>query len=758
MLLVAAVVVVTAVFTLIRNGGARIDQLTTSLTAIQSFDNRSHDLLDGMLSQDNGLGRYTLTADEKSLRPYQQGRQQALDAERRLSANPPPEVSSLVAQEVAAASAWQLWAETRIAAVAASGPGSRPSDIEGARLFDTFRSTWAAVDQRDVALDAAARAALSNQLSAQSTARVAGWLAIMGLLAALALVVFYRILRPLNLQSRAGLALDGETVVEIPGKGRGDEIGGLAHVLGELQTTLRERVLATRAMGEIAGRAEMSDVVAVSTRIFAEQLGADEAVITLFDGDSRYVAGTFAGVFEPGRVVTQVTAADRALTERKTVTSSLDEMDAGEIKDVLVAAGYEQFLTLPMVTGGQVAGVVSALRLSGRTPFGRDEVRRAEILAPVVGASTNVARLVGEIQEANQVKTRFLANMSHELRTPLNAIMGFSQVLAAGDFGPLNDRQERYVAHIETSGGRLLDLINDILDLAKVEAGLLEMRPERLELAQLMIAGRSEIERQAAAKGVNLVYDLVPGVWVWTEPRRLQQVVINLLTNAVKFTPSGGRVTLSTAAVDGQAVVTVTDTGIGIADEEHSRIFDEFVQADDDSAREQKGTGLGLSLSRKLTELMDGTLTVESELGKGSKFTITLRLHDSNRAVSDGPLVLVVEDEVSSTELLEVILLDAGYRVTSVGSVPEASEALLRELPRVVLLDIALPGQDGWTFLRELKAEATTSKIPVVAVTALDAPLAAERERLAGFFTKPVARDALVQLLADLTRRPGEPA
>src|SRR5258708_37952748 len=171
---------------------------------------------------------------------------------------------------------------------------------------------------------------------------------------------------------------------------------------------------------------------------------------------------------ESGRVVTQVTAGDRALMERKTVTATLDEMDPGEIKDALVTAGYEHFLTLPMVTGGQVAGVVSALRLSGRTPFGRDEVRRAEILAPVVGAATNVARLVGEIQEANKGKTRFLANMSHELRTPLNAITGFSQVLAAGDFGPLNDCQERYVAPIETSVPRLFELIDDFLDLAKV--------------------------------------------------------------------------------------------------------------------------------------------------------------------------------------------------------------------------------------------------------------------------------------------------
>jgi CheY-like chemotaxis protein len=404
-----------------------------------------------------------------------------------------------------------------------------------------------------------------------------------------------------------------------------------------------------------------------------------------------------------------------------------------------------------------VVGVVSCLRLSGGTPFGQDEIRRAEILAPVIGAASKVARLVGEIQEANQVKSRFLANMSHELRTPLNAIIGFSQVLAAGDFGPLNDRQARYVGHIENSGGRLLDLINDILDLAKVEAGLLEMRPERLELAQLMISGRSEIERLAAAKGVNLVYDLAPGVWVWTEPRRLQQVVVNLLTNAVKFTPPGGRVSLATAAVGAEAQVTVADTGIGIAREEQERIFDEFVQADDDSAREQKGTGLGLSLSRRLTELMEGTLTVESEVGKGSKFTVALPLSDSDRVSNDGPLVLVVEDEVSSTELLEVILLDAGYRVTSVGSVAEAFEAVRREPPRVVLLDIALPGPDGWTFLRELKAKQGTREIPVVAVTALDAPLSALRPNLAGFFTKPVGRDTLLELLADLTGTPEEP-
>jgi signal transduction histidine kinase/ActR/RegA family two-component response regulator len=570
-------------------------------------------------------------------------------------------------------------------------------------------------------------------------------------LAALAVVIFFRILRPLVRQSRAVLRLDGENEVDIPGSGRRDEIGRLGLALEALQGTLRERVSLTKAVQEVGGRAELSDVVDVSTRLFADQLHADESVITLFDASSRYVAGSFAGLFEPGTVITQVTQADQALASRRTVITTVDEMPPGEIRSRVLAAGYGPALTLPLVTGGEVVGIIAALRKAGRPQFGQNDAQRAEILAPVVGAATKVARLVEEIREANQVKSRFLANMSHELRTPLNAILGFSQVLSAGDFGSLNERQARYVSHIENSGTRLLDLINDILDLAKVEAGLLDVRPERMEVGQLLIACRSEIERQATSKGVDLVYDLTPGVWAWAEPRRLQQVVINLLSNAVKFTPAGGSVTVTTGAADGRARVTVTDTGIGIAPEEHDRIFDEFVQADDDSAREQKGTGLGLSLSRKLTELMGGTLTVASEVGKGSRFTVELELSEFGQETGDGPLVLVVEDEGASTELLEVILHDADYRVAAVGNVAQATDAVHRERPQVILLDIALPGPDGWTLLQELKADPGTRDIPVVAVTALDTALPVHRANLAGFFTKPVQRDPLLRLLANLT-------
>jgi signal transduction histidine kinase len=573
-LLVGAVGIISAVFVVLRTGGESIDQVTASMIRIQGFDDHNHDVFAGMVNQETGLRGYVLTGDVVFLQAYESGQHQVATAEAALSRNTPEGTASVVVTEKAAAAAWQQWAAGRMGLFATAGPGASATDTEGKRLFDDFRSGWIGVNANDASLEDAAQASLARHLSSASTTRNIGWLAIMGGLAALATVIFLRILRPLGKQSRAALALDGEKIVD---------------------------------------------------------------------------------------------------ATRNTVISSVDQMPPGEIRDLAEAHDYGPLLTLPMVTGGEMVGTVIGVRAVWRPQFGPEEVQRAEILAPVIGAAAKVARLVGEIREANQVKSRFLANMSHELRTPLNAILGFSQVLSAADFGPLNERQQRYVGHIESSGIRLLELINDILDLSKVEAGLLELRPERLDLAQLMISCHSEIERIAANKGVDLVYNLTPGIWAWAEPRRLQQVVLNLLTNAVKFTAAGGQVTLSTALVDGHVQAIVSDTGIGIAPEEHDRIFDEFVQADDDTAREQKGTGLGLSLSRKLTELMGGTLTVSSEIGKGSRFTIELGLSDHSLGTREGPLALVVEAAGASTESLEAIPSPASHRLAVDGAVLDAN-------------------------------------------------------------------------------------
>ena len=230
-----------------------------------------------------------------------------------------------------------------------------------------------------------------------------------------------------------------------------------------------------------------------------------------------------------------------------------------------------------------------------------------------------------EVEAANRHKSEFLANMSHELRTPLNAIIGFSEVLSQRMFGEINERQAEYLGDIQASGQHLLSLINDILDLSKVEAGKMELQPSRFSLAAAVQSVALMVRDRAAGRGVALSTEVDPEVdTIEADERKVKQVVLNLLTNAVKFTPAGGQVNVR-AARDGDGVrVTVQDTGVGISPADQARVFEEFAQAHGAGAPAQEGTGLGLTLSRKLVELHGGRIWVESEPGTGSTFTFTL--------------------------------------------------------------------------------------------------------------------------------------
>jgi signal transduction histidine kinase len=233
-------------------------------------------------------------------------------------------------------------------------------------------------------------------------------------------------------------------------------------------------------------------------------------------------------------------------------------------------------------------------------------------------------RVYGELETASRHKSEFLANMSHELRTPLNAILGFSQVLRKRLFGELTEKQAEYVEDILSSGNHLLSLINDVLDLSKVEAGQIELEVAPFSLREAVERGVVMVRERASNNGVALVAEVEPEVQVVTaDERRIRQVLFNLLSNAVKFTPAGGRIEVSAARVDGEIQVAVADTGTGIAPEDLDRIFDEFQQTDA-GAQQQEGTGLGLALSKRLVELHGGRIWVESELGVGSRFVFTL--------------------------------------------------------------------------------------------------------------------------------------
>ena len=373
--------------------------------------------------------------------------------------------------------------------------------------------------------------------------------------------------------------------------------------------------------------------------------------------------------------------------------------------------------------------------------------------------------------EATRLKTEFLANMSHELRTPLNAILGLSEAMIEETYGPLTPRQAKSMATIHGSGDHLLSLINDILDLSKIEAGKLELNPDHVVVREFCDSCIAFVRTQAMQKNIRVTFEhddrIAP---LWADPRRLKQVLVNLLINAVKFTPAGGHIGLTVAASsDGETIgFTVWDTGIGIAADDAAKLFRAFTQLDTGLARQQEGTGLGLALVAKLVELHGGSVSLESEPNKGSRFTVTLPFIESAtmrpRDRVQPPTVdlkpsnpernprraLLIEDDQTSADLLTRHLSELGITCVAHPRGEHSVEAAIRERPDVILLDIQLPNDSGWVVLTKLKEHELTRHIPVVVVSVVDEPEKSRSLGAAAHFTKPVTREQLSQFLRPL--------
>ncbi len=365
-------------------------------------------------------------------------------------------------------------------------------------------------------------------------------------------------------------------------------------------------------------------------------------------------------------------------------------------------------------------------------------------------------------ETANRAKSSFLARMSHELRTPLNSIIGFSEVLADETFGALNDRQRRYVSNVLTSGRHLLDLINDILDLSKIEAGRMELVLSPLSINAALADLRQQLEPMATKKHQQLDIVVQAGLKpLMADPVRLRQMVSNLMTNAIKYTPDRGQITVEARAVapdggaDGEWIeIAVTDTGIGIGPADHERIFADFEQATSAYVREQEGTGLGLPLVRRLAALHGGHVTLESALGSGSTFRLRLPVAgpDSSRALrpdrmpaeGSAPLVLVVDDEPTAADLLSYYLREAGYRVAIATTGDSAMEMARAMRPLAITLDILLPDRDGLNVLARLKSAPETRDIPVIVVSITEDRAVGFSLGAAEWFVKPVSRENLL--------------
>jgi signal transduction histidine kinase len=418
----------------------------------------------------------------------------------------------------------------------------------------------------------------------------------------------------------------------------------------ELQERTRELVESVeelKALGEVGQAVSSSlDLETVLETIVARAVdlaGTDSGVIYEFDEAgqefhlraSHHMEAEAVEALKAARIRLGEGATGQAALARAPVqipdTFEEREGSISRVRPVLNRLGYRSLVTVPILREQQIMGGLTVWRRQAGD-FEPEVVNLLQTFATQSALAIHNARLFREIEAksaqlevASRHKSEFLANMSHELRTPLNAIIGFSEVLGEKFFGELNDKQNEYVDDILSSGRHLLSLINDILDLSKIEAGRMELEittfylPDAIENAILLIRER------ASRHGIKLDRSIDERLGEFSgDERKVKQVLVNLLSNAVKFTPEGGQIKVEAGLGDHAVIISVTDTGIGIAKEDQEAIFEEFRQASGSYAHKREGTGLGLTLTRRFVEMHGGKIWVESEVGKGSKFSFTL--------------------------------------------------------------------------------------------------------------------------------------
>lgn len=402
----------------------------------------------------------------------------------------------------------------------------------------------------------------------------------------------------------------------------------------------------------------------------------------------------------------------------------------------------------------------------------------SELEQRVEERTTSLRHINLELERANRAKDEFLANMSHELRTPLNGILGISEILLEQARGPLNENQSKYVKMIDTSGRHLLGLINDILDLAKIESGKLDLYPEKVFVDEVCQSSLMFIKELAAKKQLSVEFrSTATPKTITADPKRLKQILVNLLTNAVKFTPPKGKVTLEVQADAelNQMRFIVTDTGIGISSEDMKRLFNPFVQVDSSLTRTHEGTGLGLSLVRRLADMHSGGVQVESEKDRGSCFTvlipwqpdlevdITVTKHATGplNPIKGGPVegaagtILLAEDNPTNVIAVNDYMESFGYKIIIAENGLEVLNMVEVVKPDIILMDIQMPVMDGLTAIRRLRDNHQSASIPIIALTAL--AMKGDRERCleAGaneYLSKPVSLKQLMRKIEELIR------
>ena len=381
-------------------------------------------------------------------------------------------------------------------------------------------------------------------------------------------------------------------------------------------------------------------------------------------------------------------------------------------------------------------------------------------------ADEEILQINRQLEQSNRYKSEFLANMSHELRTPLNAVLGFSEILLDTTMNLTSGERTEFLRNIHSSGQHLLGLINDILDLAKIEAGKMELKAEEMPVAEALQEVTSILEPMARQQGLQLTMIGLSDVGAIKADRsKFKQVLYNLLSNAVKFTPPPGQITLTVKDSPEHLMVSVHDTGIGMKEEDLPKLFREFEQIDGSYTRRYQGTGLGLALCRRFVEMHGGRIWAESQFGKGSTFTFTIPRDPRQAAVTptpadeaqtvesmELPLVLVVEDDPASSQRLTAEIQGVGFRVAHAADGNEAVRKAMEILPDLIVIETVLPVKDGWQVLTELRARAATADVPVLVCSVTKNQQLMTDFGVVGYVAKPWA----TKTMQDELRRVGQ--
>ena len=555
----------------------------------------------------------------------------------------------------------------------------------------------------------------------------------------------------------------------------------LEHKVETRTSELAQSVAELRALGEVTqavnSTLDLETVLSTIVTKAVELTGTDCGAIYVTDESDEYFrlrathgmsVSMIEALREQGVGLSESAIAEAAAQRAPVQIPDLAEFKNSPAQQIILKSGYRALMVVPLLSP---VGIVGALVVRRREPgsFPKATLDLLQTFAAQSVLAIENARLFSEIDKksrqleiASQHKSQFVANMSHELRTPLNAIIGLTEMMVTntGRFG--TEKALEPLQRVHRAGSHLLGLINQVLDLSKIEAGKLDLNPEVVSLPPLIdeVIGTA---RQLAEQNKNKLTMICPRELapLTVDPMRLRQILLNLLSNACKFTKEGEvSLTVTESNRDDRNWIdfAVRDNGIGMTEEQLGKLFQEFTQADASTARQFGGTGLGLAITQKLSRMMGGDVTVTSEAGKGSVFTVCLPAPNarkvaqenaaSDRAPADGHNhILVIDDDATARDLITHHLQHAGYQVVTATGGLEGIKKAKESRPMAITLDVMMPDLDGWAVLTALRRDAELADVPVIMATILDEQHRAATLGAAGYITKPIDRDRLLTLV-----------